>query len=257
MKLANLTWQDVRELSRDTLVVIPTGSLEQHGPHLPLVTDTLLVTSVAEAVEQNIADWMLLTPTLWLGASLHHMPFPGTVSASFEGYHQALWDVMDSLAAHGFWRFFLVNGHGGNASPNDVVLRKWKHAHPSHLVGQTAYYGLIPTELLAKHVEGPVGEIHHACEIETSLMLHVAPDRVKMDHARDDGLRAEEPVKGVVWNFDEVTEDGPWGYATLATAEKGAEMFEAAVEQLTELLVAVSSGFSLVGIDEQAVEAGG
>ena len=254
MKLAHLTWQDVRDLSRDTLVVIPTGSIEQHGPHLPLVTDTMLATAVAEGAEKNVSDWMLLTPTLWLGASLHHLPFPGTLSASFEGYQQALWDVLESLAGHGFHRFFLVNGHGGNTSVNNITLRKWKHLNPSHTVGNIDYYELIPDDLLKENVRGPSKEIHHACEIETSLMLHVAPKLVRMDVVRDDGLKAEEPVRGVVWNYDEVTEDGPWGYSSLGSAELGALLFESAVEKLTELLVAVASGFSLVGIQELEVE---
>ncbi|MES1227054.1 MAG: creatininase family protein [Armatimonadota bacterium] len=254
MKLAHLTWPEIRELSRDTLVVIPTGSIEQHGPHLPLVTDTMLATAVAEGAERNVSDWMLLTPTLWLGASLHHLPFPGTLSASFEGYEKALWDVMESLAGHGFHRFYLVNGHGGNTSINNVTLRKWKHQHPSHTIGHIDYYDLIPDEVLETHVKGPAKSIHHACEIETSLMLHVAPELVRMDEVRNDGLRAEEPVRGIIWNYDEVTEDGPWGYSALGTAELGKICFEAAVEKLTDLLVAIATGFSLVGIEEFDVE---
>lgn len=254
MKLAHLTWQDVRDLSRETLVVIPTGSLEQHGGHLPLITDTLLATAVVDGVEKNIADWMLVTPTVWLGCSLHHLPFPGTVSASFEGYEQAVWDVLTSLAGHGFHRFFLVNGHGGNSSPHDGVLRKWKHQNPSHTVGSVDYYKMFPQDLLDAHVRGPLKTVRHACEIETSLMLHLAPDLVRMELTRDDGLRPESPVQGVVWNYDEVTEDGGFGYPTLATAELGKTLYESAVEKLTELLVAVASGFSLVGIEEQDLE---
>lgn len=250
MKLAHLTWQDIRDLSRETLVVVPTGAMEQHGPHLPLTTDTTLVTAVVEGVERNIADWMLMTPTVWLGCSFHHLPFPGTVSASFEGYEQGIWDILSSLSEHGFYRFFFVNGHGGNSSSHDRVLRRWKHQNPAHTLGSVDYYKLFPQELLDQHVRGPIKAVRHACELETSLMLHVAPDLVRMEMTRDDGLRMEDPVQGLVWNFDELTEDGGFGYPTLATPELGKVLFECAVEKLTELLVAVASGFSLVGIDD-------
>src|SRR4051812_29303804 len=121
MKLAELTWPNVEALSREVVVVIPTGSLEQHGPHLPLFTDSLIVTAVANAVEQAIPDSILLTPTLWLGASGHHLRFPGSLSADFDSYEGAILSVVQSLLPHGFHKFYVLNGHGGNSSPNDVA----------------------------------------------------------------------------------------------------------------------------------------
>src|SRR5579872_5228377 len=118
MKLAELAWTEVAALDRGIVVLIPTGSLEQHGPHLPLFTDSILVTAVAEAVEGQLNDLVLLTPTLWLGASTHHLPFAGSLSASFESYVLAINAVVDSLSGQGFERFFIINGHGGNTSPN-------------------------------------------------------------------------------------------------------------------------------------------
>ena len=104
MKLAELSWPEVDALDRETVFVIPTGSLEQHGPHLPLFTDSILVTAVAEAVEAKLAASMVLTPTLWLGASTHHLAFAGSLSASFEGYVLAIAAVADSLSGQGFRR---------------------------------------------------------------------------------------------------------------------------------------------------------
>src|SRR5579862_8917957 len=101
MILSELTWQDVAALSRDVTILVPTGSLEQHGPHLPLFTDSLIVTAVAEAVEKRLPSQVLVTPTLWLGASGHHLKFPGSLSASFEGYGEAIRSVAESLIPHG------------------------------------------------------------------------------------------------------------------------------------------------------------
>ena len=138
-----MTWRDVEAVSRDLVVVIPTGSLEQHGPHLPLFTDSVLATAVGEAVEARISDKVLLTPTLWLGASGHHLAFPGTLSASFEGYEEAIVAVVESLMRHGFRKFFVLNAHGGNNEPNGVALRKLKAAHPEATFAHTGYYALV------------------------------------------------------------------------------------------------------------------
>ncbi|MBX3097660.1 MAG: creatininase family protein [Fimbriimonadaceae bacterium] len=248
MRLAHLTWTDIAALSTDTPVLIPTGAVEQHGAHMPLATDTILVTAVAEAVEARLTDRVILTPTVWLGASLHHLPFPGTLSASFDAYHLALNNIIVSLADHGFHRFMVVNGHGGNADSNRIVLRELKHQRPELTLAYQGYYDLWPAELCAEVMEGPDRQIQHACEAETSLMLHVQPDLVKMDRARDDGLRPESGFAGGIWAFNEITEAGSLGYATLATAEKGKRLFEAAVEGVTQWVESCANGVTLKGI---------
>lgn len=245
MKLAELTWKDVAELDRDVLVVIPTGSLEQHGPHLPLFTDSILVTAVAEAVEARMADKVLLTPTLWLGASAHHMQFDGTVTASFAGYQESLHQVVNSLQQHGFWKFFVINGHGGNNSSNDISIRQLKEASPEILIGTSGYYQFIPDES-AKIMTGPLRTIRHACEAEASLMMHVRPDLVRVDKRRDDGLSAD--VVGMCHTFDEITEEGSYGFATLGTAEKGKALFDAAVDAIVANFGKIVEGYSLNSI---------
>lgn len=248
MKLATATWAEVAAVSLDTPVLIPTGAVEQHGRHLPLATDTILVTAVAEAVEARLTDRVLLAPTLWLGASLHHLPFPGTLSASFEAYHAALRDVIESLARHGLHRFLVVNGHGGNADSNRVVLREIKHRQPELTLAHQGYYEMWPTGLCADLMEGPEKEIHHACEAETSLMLHVAPELVRMELARDDGLRPEPAWPGGVWAFDELTEEGSFGFASRANPEKGRRLFDAAVEGVAQWVETAAKGVTLRGI---------
>ena len=95
MKLAEMTWPEVAGVSKDAVVLIPTGSLEQHGPHLPLFTDSLLATAAAEAIEARLTAEVLLVPTVWLGCSGHHLPFAGSLSASFEGYEDGLVRIVD------------------------------------------------------------------------------------------------------------------------------------------------------------------
>lgn len=247
MKLAELTWPDVEALSREVVVLIPTGSCEQHGPHLPVFTDSILATAVAEAVEARIPNEILLTPTLWLGASGHHLAFPGTLSASMDTYMGALTNVIGSLQPHGFRKFFIVNGHGGNNEPNGVALRKIKEQFPALTIGHSGYYGPVAKET-GGVLEGPLKEIRHACEAEASLMLHIRPDLVRLDKLRDDGLTPEPAVYGMIHMFDEITEQGSLGYATLAKPEKGKAIFDAAVGALEKQLHTLFEGYVLRGL---------
>lgn len=246
MKLAELTWKEVDALSRDVVVLIPTGSLEQHGAHLPLFTDSLLVTAVAESIEARIVDTVLLTPTLWLGASAHHLKFPGSLDAGFDPYMGAIESVIESLLPHGFHRFFVLNGHGGNMSPNDLILRALKKRHPNITCAHAGYFDFA-TEEIAKVLEGPTKRMRHACEAETSLMMHLHPETVRIDMIRDDGLSPVPTVSSVVYTFDQITEEGSFGYATLANAQKGERIFDAAVGGATTEIERIHGGIVLVG----------
>ncbi len=246
MKLADATWMEVDALSRQVVIVIPTGSLEQHGPHLPLFTDSILATTIAEAAERERPDKVLLTPTLWLGASAHHLKFPGSLSASFETYIGAIEDVVESLIGYGFEGFFVLNGHGGNAEPNGVAMRKLKIRHPDKTLVYSNYY-TFTQEAAAEVMTGPLNHIRHACEAEASLIMHVRPDLVRKDMLRDDGLKTDPPIVGLVTHFDEITEHGSLGYATLATPEKGKAIFEAAVAGVVGNIDAIAQGHVFIG----------
>lgn len=248
MKLANLTTTEIRDLDRDALILIPTGSMEQHGSHLPLCTDTFLVSKVAETLEAAHASNVLMVPALWLGASLHHMSFSGTLSASFETYESALTDVIESLRRHGFWKFFVLNGHGGNASSNDIALRKLKNQHPELVLCAANYYDFADQAVLTNQLKGPLKTCRHACEVETSLMLHLAPSIVRLDLAVDDGLQPSEPIRGLVMSFDEITEQGAFGFPSLATAEKGKLIFESLIANLNQQIKALCGTVALAGI---------
>ena len=242
---SRLTWQEVDALDREVVVLIPTGSLEQHGPHLPLFTDSLLATAVADAVEKALPGKVLLTPTLWLGASGHHLNFAGSLSASFDGYEAAITSIVESLIRHDFRKFYLLNGHGGNTEPNGIAMRKMKAKYPNAVFGHSGYFAFCADEI-AKVMTGPAKDMRHACEAEASLIMHLHPDLVRADLLRDDGLVAEPPVKGVIHHFDEMTEQGSYGYATQATPEKGKAIFQAAVKGCVKEIETIADGFVLV-----------
>ena len=247
MILANLTWQDVEQLSRDIVVLIPTGSLEQHGPHLPLFTDSLVVTAVAKGVEQNIPESVLLTPTLWLGASGHHLKFPGSLSNAFDSYMGAIESVVESLIPHGFRKFYVLNGHGGNTEPNGMALRKLKAKHPNAILGHHGYHDFAAAAT-AEALEGPVKKMMHACEAEASLIMYLHPELVRTDKLRDDGLQPDPPIAGLIHYFDEMTEQGSLGFATRGSAGKGKKIFEAAVSEVSREMKQLADGYVLKGI---------
>lgn len=246
MKLAEMTWPEVDAAPRECVVLIPTGSLEQHGPHLPLFTDSILAGAVAEGVEKRLGDKVLLTPTLWLGASGHHLKFAGTLSNSFEAYIGAVAAVAESLIPHGFTKFYAVNGHGGNTEPNGIAMRTLKARYPDLTFGHSGYFAFV-AEKAATILEGPTKEMRHACEAEASLIMHLRPELVRKDKLRDDGLHPEPNVRGVVHHFDELTEEGSLGHATFATPEKGRMIFEAAVIAVAAEIEAIADGYVLAG----------
>lgn len=247
MILADMTWKEVEALDRNTIVLIPTGSLEQHGAHLPLLTDSLLATGVCSAVERQVSDKVLMTPCIWLGASGHHMAFAGTCTASMDGYISALTAVIESMAHHRFHRFLVINGHGGNNSPNDVALRSLKEKNPNWTLGHIGYY-VYGEKAIAEVMDGPDKGIQHACEAETSLMMHLHPGKVRTSLLRDDGLRTDRPTKSLAKMWDEVSEEGSLGFATKATPEKGKKIFDACVEGVVGEVNAIHHGVVYVGI---------
>lgn len=244
MILSRMTWKEVAASSREAVVLLPTGSLEQHGAHLPVFTDSLIVTAIAEAVEAALPNQVILTPTFWLGASGHHLTFAGTLSSSFEAYESSLISAIESLLPHNFTKFYLLNGHGGNTEPNGIVCRKIKEAHPNITIGHSGYFAFCE-EVVSQQLQGPSKRIQHACEAETSIMLALHPDLVRTDLLRDDGLVPDPAIQGVVHTFAEMTQEGSLGYATLASPDKGRAIVEAAVRGVTAELQAIAEGYVL------------
>jgi creatinine amidohydrolase len=155
---------------------------------------------------------------------------------------------VESLVPHGFTKFFVINGHGGNTEPNGIAMRELKARYPNLTFGHSGYFAYA-TDAAAQAMKGPLREIRHACEAEASLGLYLFPELVRKDLLRDDGLAADPAIKGLVLHFDEITEEGSYGYATLATADKGKAIFEAAVEGATREMRALANGFVLKGLD--------
>src|SRR6478672_11972862 len=122
MELPELAWPAVAALPKHTPVVFPIAALEQHGRHMPVFTDSLLLGEVIRRVTERLRERVLFTPLMWLGNSEHHLDFPGTMTAAPRVYLDLLKDMVENFLFHGFRRLVLVNGHGGNIVPGQQAL---------------------------------------------------------------------------------------------------------------------------------------
>ena len=128
MKYGDLRWPEVSGLTH-RVVVLPLGSLEQHGHHLPLLTDSMICSEIVQRAEAQLEDVALFLPLVWMGASEHHTRFPGTVSVRHETYIALLDDLLESVIRSGFKRILLLNAHGGNALPGQSALYRVQMRH--------------------------------------------------------------------------------------------------------------------------------
>ena len=241
MRFAELTAPEIRELSRDgTLVVAPIAACEQHSLHLPVFTDSILCGAVADGLNTALGDRVLTLPLLWLGASEHHLPFGGTLTATLPTYETLLVELLAPLLRAGFRRVLLLNGHGGNIDPMHVALRRLDADFPRAILTGAAYWELAETQLESL-CRGPRKTVGHACEIETAMMLHLRPDLVKRDRIVDDPDVGYGGVPGLFWarDFNRKTDHGAIGYAESASAETGRMMLEAVVLRLAAVAEAI------------------
>ena len=241
MNFAELTAPEIRALSREsTLVIAPIAATEQHGPHLPVGTDTILAGAVAEGVGRLLGERALILPVLWLGASDHHLPFGGTLTSPLPTYEQILVDLLTPLLRDGFRRALILNGHGGNIDPLRVALRRLDVEFPRAILAGAAYWDLAAAEL-AGLCQGPRKEMGHACEIETSMILHLRPDLVRLDRIEDDPDDSPGSLAGLTWprDFARRTDHGVVGHPESADAERGRLMLEAAAARVAEVARAV------------------
>ncbi|MCA9246199.1 MAG: creatininase family protein [Planctomycetales bacterium] len=236
MIFSKATAADIRNLNGEqTLVVLPLAASEQHGPHLPTGTDTIICQAVAEAVEAQLADRILLLPSLWLGASDHHLRFGATLTASLDVYETLLLEIVQPLLRNGFRRLLLLNGHGGNIDPMRVALRRLQTPFPSALLLAASYWSIAAAEIAAQ-MEGPCKTVGHACEAETSLIMHLRPELVKTEAIRNEPDYLPDDVEGAFLCRDmhQRTSQGHTGFPKLGSPEKGARLFEAIVERVTQ-----------------------
>ena len=247
-----LTWPEINDaIDMGKVCVVPCGAVEQHGQHLPLDVDLTCPTEIARGAGRQIPDKMLVLPTVAYGYTGHVMDFPGTINSHFEHFIHYVLDITKSLAYHGFKKIMLLNGHGSNMPNLDLVARRTNLETDAECV-LTGWWQLLSVdeEFLPRWRESKFpGGCAHACELETSMCLHLDGESVRKDKIKsgvisfnEEGspfsyidLLAQGPATVVSWTSS-YSEAGVLGDAELATEEKGRQAYEEAVRQLARFI---------------------
>jgi creatinine amidohydrolase len=247
MKLQNLKWPEIKRIAPKTMAFAPIAALEQHGHHLPLITDTAIGTELAKRIERRFPNKLVLLPTLWIGSSHHHLDCPGTMSLSSATYIQVLVEMLESIANAGFRKAILFNCHGGNHLPASEALYRYHMAHRKEREVKfvLATYWITASDALKglPFMETPA--LTHACEYETSMMLELHPDLVDMKKARSKvrmvksnfvSLDYAKTNVTMVRTFLEATETGSMGRPELATRNKGRQLLDIITDKCSEFV---------------------
>ncbi|WP_309082959.1 creatininase family protein [Chelativorans sp.] len=247
MRFEDLTSPEIGALDRDkTVLLLPIGSVEQHGNHMPLGTDTMLAEGLCLAAAEQLAPNILVLPSPWYGYSPHHMRFPGSITLRPDTLRALVADIVGSLVRHGFRRIVIVNGHGGNANLVGVMATSLGEDYygKARIAGLT-YFHLAAAEIaqLRKSEKGGTG---HACEFETAMMQHLRPGLVRLDRAASIYPETGTPylstdlVEGsrvsTYLDFADLSPTGTFGDPSLASPEQGERFFAACTDVLVRFL---------------------
>ena len=226
----------------DTVVILPVAALEQHGPHLPVMVDSRL----AEEVSKRTASLgrakgipIITLPVVWHGLSEHHMPFGGTVTLTSSTFFLIVRDLIKSISRHGFSKFLILNGHGGNITAAEVCAQDISMELSLPIVAAT--YWLEAADRFAKILETQTN-VMHACEAETSMMMALEPNLV-VDSLLNE---AKGPMKldflnagkgSYRWrSLTHVTSNGVIGDPSHSSSAKGEQLLREASQAIFELI---------------------
>jgi len=235
-EVARLTWPEARDaLALARLAIVAVGSCEQHGPHLTLDTDSAIAQEFAGRIADDLGERALLCPPLAYGLSEHHMSFPGTLTLRAPTLLGFISDLVESLAHWGVRRVLVVNGHGGNIDAIRLAARSARRDQGALVAG--VMWAQLAADVAAERASSD--RYGHACEIETSVAMVLAPGSVHADRIAEPSQAGggdpltDPPAPRVdrpTW-FDEWTQSGALGDARLASRDLGTDLVEAAYER--------------------------
>lgn len=243
--LAKMTWPEVeKRLQESEIVIVPLGSTEQHGPALPLDNDHFAALQFATLAADRLWDdvKVVVTPPIVFGFSPHHMAFKGTITLQESTLANVIVDVCTSLAAHGFKKIVLINGHGGNSTAIATALHILQDKIESKVFNID--WWTIASDKILEIATRPV---YHACDMETSVSWYLGQRLLEDKRVDEPGkspypgyvepdLFAPPPKVSTTFTMKEITDSGVVGYATKATKEKGEQIVKVTLERIVNFL---------------------
>jgi creatinine amidohydrolase len=246
--MSEIEWRRLRadelreRAEADAIVILPVGSLEQHGPHLPVEVDSLLGEAVALRTARLVAakEPVVVLPCMWTGISEHHMSFGGTVTLGFDTFFAVVREICQSVVRHGFKRIVLLNGHGGNENALRVAADELTPKLGVSIVQFTYWYAA--AQPIAALLERQTALLH-ACEAETSMTMALRPELVAEDRIRLAEVNlapaAQDVVGSGVYRWQSLasrSSAGVIGFPSAASREKGERLLAAIAEEIARKL---------------------
>ena len=231
------------EYDLEKVIIIPIGHTEQHGFHSPLSTDTIIIGAIGQGTAQAASKQAICLPVFPYGVSTHRRSFPGTFNVGGRAFEDFWLAVVDTLVGRGFTRFYLMSGHGGNSSFLVNVVKYAGEKYPQIFCATSFLYLSGPKGVAAldEKRQSPLGGMGHACELETSLMLHLRPKLIHLDRAVDETDFITTPSYYMDWieggaltanpPWEDDTRTGAYGAGSLGTAKKGKYWLDVAIEE--------------------------
>jgi creatinine amidohydrolase len=230
----------------EKVVILPVGQTEQHGYHAPLSTDTLIIEAIGRGTARTIPEQAVCLPVFPYGVSTHRRSFPGTFNVGGRAFEDFWLAVVDTLVGRGFTRLYLMSGHGGNSSFLVNVVKYAGEKYPQIFCATAFLYLSGPQGVAALEArrQSALGGMGHACELETSLILHLCPELIHLERAVDETDFITTPNYYMDWieggaltanpPWEDDTRTGAYGAGSLGTAEKGKIWLEAAIAEKVE-----------------------
>ncbi|HEY8660240.1 MAG TPA: creatininase family protein [Hanamia sp.] len=244
-----LTSPKINQLDRNIPIVLIMAATEQHGPHLPLATDRLIGEHFAYKLHESMPEQVLILPTVSIGCSDHHMDFAGSLTLTHNSFARQVHDIVGSVIHHGFHKIILLNCHGGNQGIGQVLVEQLGYKYPKADIVMATWWR-IATNALEKITETGFGGVGHACELETSLMMLIAPHLVVKENIKPGGNNSTfswaegDMLRGAkaayYRSIKEMTSNGVFGDPSTATVEKGKLITDAVLTALKQIVIDLS-----------------
>lgn len=236
-----MTWKEVENLDKDVPFILPISALEQHGHHLPLGTDDLILNYLLNGLKGNdllVPDFYLL-PTVHYGNSAEHLDFPGTVSLSPLAVEEIVESVLVSLSMHGFEKLIIINSHGGNSALLQGMAQEWRRRFNMKVYNIDLWSAGF-FEGAEDYLDTSVKEDIHAGEIETSLLQYFCHQLVREDEIGESkDVFFEIPSYNYCWNTLDISMTGVLGGASMGSKEKGEKIYNYTLDKLVDYLLEI------------------